>query len=134
MKTISKSSWHYKLYRYIGNVLEGPEYLNPWTKAKRKDKALPKSLCPYAWTIFLGLVGTVALMPIWLLAFTVVLIVTAVIFVASWLNEHVSLSFPERAEKPEKPEKPKRKKRPSLVASYMKARKQKVCPMIELGD
>ncbi len=42
---ISRTSWHYKLYRYIGNLPKGARYLKP--RVTRTEVDLPSSLCPY---------------------------------------------------------------------------------------
>lgn len=132
---ISKSSWHYKLYRYVTNIPSGPQYLNPFGRdLHRTDKPIPRSLCPYAWSIFLGLVGS-ALM---CLGLAIAAAVAALPYGGYRLLKKIdSYGNPfkfKKGERKPKLEKPEKLKQPSLVASFVKAKKDKVCPMIELVD
>jgi len=139
---ISRRSWHYRLYRVLYNVGRGPKYLSPFAKG-RVDPDLPSSLCPYAWSILLALVGAtvlavvfVALAPVagvlyagyWLGS---VLVVPASVWVVHGIVRYVN--DPEAKESRHRDRKP-REPRPSLVANYLRARKQKVCPPVRLVD
>lgn len=130
---ISKSSWHYGLYRFIRNVPESPRHLIPWADVPRQDYPVSKSLCPYAWTIFLGLVGVFFTA----LALIVLGAVAAPFFVlykaARWLDRSVRMPEIHLSKRERKP-KPRKEKHPSLVLAFVKARKEKACPMIELVD
>ncbi len=133
---VSKRSWHYRLYRYIKNVPNGPRYLNPFAHVEREDYDVPKGgICPYAWSIFLGLLGTIVvgivLIPFAIVATPFYLLYLGWLKVAHTIEESASRIHFTR--KP-KPFKPPRQRKPSLVAAYVRARKQKVCPQIELVD
>lgn len=128
---ISRSSWHYRLYRFTRNVERGPGYLLPW-KAGRIDYALPSSLCPYAWATVLGLVGVAVL--------ALALAVAAPFYGLYLLGLRLGYQLariPRRAAPAKKQERPSRElkeRRPSLAAAFVRARKERVCPMIELVD
>jgi len=130
---ISKRSWHYRLYRFIRNIPEGPRYLNPFSRVHRTDYPTPRSLCPYFWTIFLGLVGAATV--------GIVLAVAAVVAAPFYLLWRIGvfaaaavdvsrISLPHHKRKT----KVAKEKHPSLVVAAVKASKDKVCPMIELVD
>lgn len=142
--TISRSSWHYKLYRYIHYAVRGPRYLNPFSKTVFRPDTfdLPKSLCPYTWSLIIGSIG---LIPI----FTVFVVVAplyfffiglvALLVAAATHGPHAKLTrgvrewwrnLPEEDAKPEK----EKKKRESLIAANVRAIKQKACPTITLVD
>lgn len=138
--TISKNSWHYRLYRFITNIPKGPEYLNPFGKAERFDTAVPSSLCPYAWSIFLGLLGFIF---IGIVIVPIGALIVGSVWIAentvgwfrrfdkwAWRKAHAALPHWEHTRKP----KPERRDKPSLIGAFVKAKKQKVCPMIELVD
>lgn len=144
---ISKRSWHYRLYRYTANVLRGPQYLNPFSKrVTRTEPTLPHSLCPYAWMVLLGSLGTLVILVVatpaslvlavgWLLCNGAVLLGRGAARLARYLDGVV----PRRAARPEKPEKPKKEKKPKrertpILVPFLKARKERVCPTINLVD
>lgn len=140
--TISKRSWHYRLYRYMGNVPKGPRYILPWTKATRDDVDPPSSLCPYAWSIGLGLVGTVFLIAV-ATPVAVVLAPFYLLFRALlWTDAKIGLGRLRAARAARKAQReptpstppPVRVKHPSLVAEFVRAKKAKVCPTIKLVD
>lgn len=137
---ISRSSWHYKLYRYIQNIEQGRSYLNPFSKVTRVDHRPPKNLCPYVWMIFCGLIGALVLSVVVILCmiiaspfWVVYKVFQGLWWVCEWIDAkvrmpHIDINMPER--EPRK----RRERKPSLVVAYVKARKKKVCPMIELVD
>jgi hypothetical protein len=134
---VRRSSWHYRLYRYVHNTSKGPAYANPWTKRVRTDPTdLPSSLCPYAWSIFLGLVGCLVL-AILVVAFSWLI---ALVYAAAFVYHLVDDGLTARRLRKMKPDKAKREpeppkeKKPSIVAEYVKAKKERVCPTIELVD
>jgi hypothetical protein len=130
---ISRQSWHYKLFCYISNVPRGPKYLNPFATVYRRDAELPSSLCPYAWSIFLGLLGTLMLSVVLLAGSVVVVPIFGAIALGRKIDARGwSFSF-KRKDHAKKPE-IKKEHRPSLVAAYVRANKEKACPMIELVD
>jgi hypothetical protein len=130
---VHKSSWHYKLYRYVTNIPQGPKYLNPWVKGTRTDKEVPRSICPYAWSIFMGLIGAVVLTPFMLIGTILVGLFVYAMKFSRWFDGRVWLIKKRRGAKKRKV-KQEKVKHPSLIAAYVKARKDNVCPTIELVD
>lgn len=137
--TINPQSWHYRLYRYIWNLKDGPPALRPGYERARAP--LPRSLCPYFWSIVFGLIG-VAIFGVVILVVEGVLIVAAAVLVACRALGGASAStgwsrFARRVKGVSVPElEPKKAKvkRPSLLGSAVRAQKDKVCPLIELED
>lgn len=135
---VSRKSWHYKLYRYIHNITKGPRYLNPFATVTRTDAPLPSSLCPYVWMIFLGLVGT-AVIALLLAAGAAPFGIAWFAYIGiSWLIQRMrAIPWPfhrKQREPRTSSDKPRKEPRPSLVIEFVKAHKQKVCPMVELVD
>lgn len=128
---ISSRSWHYRLWKF----------------GRESQWAEPRDLCRYFWHIFLikllapGLVvalaiaGLVALiLVIWnnpvatvvvlmFLALAIALIV-GIILLIRW-------RIRENRKRPPKPE-PEEEPEPSVLFEFLKARKQKLCPLIEV--
>lgn len=124
---ISSKSWHYRLYRYLHNIPRGPVYMLPWCKSERRDYPLPSSLCPYAWIILLGLIGTAFI--------SLGLLLASVVVVPFWGMRYLSTKLPRfKKEGPaQKPREPRRRN-PSLVVAFVKAKKSRVCPPLKMGD
>lgn len=137
---ISRSSWHYKLYQYIENATQGPRYLIPWADVTRKYHRPPKNLCPYVWSLVLGVVGVsvfaalvlvvgTILSPLWLVYMALSLSLRGL----KWIDEEVrmpkiAVDLPERKHREKKP------KKESLILAMIKAHKEKVCPQLEVID
>ena len=133
---VSRSSWHYKLYRYVENIKYGPRYVNPFADVPRSNCGVPSSLCPYAWVIFLGLIGTAVIGTALVLGAIVVLPMMFTLRVTwgffSRLDEHmwgIKDIFKKESKVREKKE-----RHPSLVLAFAKSHKDRVCPKIELVD
>lgn len=129
---ISRRSWHYRLYRYISNVSGGPRYLSPFGNIDRVDKEPPPNLCPYAWAIFLGVIGVTVLALLGLALAPVILVGWFLYRIARLLDRHLwnwSIAKKPSAKKPKE-----KRERESLVGAYLKARHDRVCPKIELVD
>lgn len=131
--TIHRSSWHYRLYRFIQNLPKGPRYLNPFGKVYREDTPPPSSLCPYAWMIFLGIIGMFTL--------AVVTLVGGIIFLPFWLAYKAAVWVDGHVRMPKfklvntaNREKKSKTHRESLVVAFVKAKKNKVCPPVRLVD
>lgn len=126
---VSRNSWHFKVYRGFG-----------FDSGFYKE---PSNLCPYFWRVVWGLtkgaiivalcglllfmLGTVVFTyPFWSLGGTAVIALFCAIC-AYWdeIRSFLSRNAPE-SDVPE-PE-------PGLIRSYIKAKKDKVCPMIEVVE
>lgn len=131
MMLISSKNWHYRWYRWF------------WHR-KDQPPPEPKSLCTYFWKVMLALVlqslqvivalSMLALVLIFmvvilievpwgLLAFPIAATLAGIVWGIVRLVKHRS----RKAVKPPEPSKP-----PSLLHSYFKAKKAKVCPRIEM--
>lgn len=131
--TIRRSSWHYRLYRFIQNLPKGPRYLNPFAKVEREDAPPPSSLCPYAWMIFLGIIGMITLALVGAVGGIIFLPFWLLYKAAAWVDAHVRMpKF--KLVNTAKREKEPRTRRESLVVAFVKAKKNKVCPPVRLVD
>jgi len=115
---VSRHSWHYRLHSFVFTFFNWEQYGPiPAIKGKRWEHQ-PQSLCGYFWST----ATLTALVPV----LTLILLASAPLIglglVAFWLHDRYRLW------------RPKQYKEPSLVRQYVKARKQKVCPLIELTD
>ena len=132
---VSRKSWHFRLYiTLISFWTEGPDIVRGARSSHR-----PKNLCRYFWTIVAMFLST----PLWaLLALLFAIVLYCVLIPIVWLWEDVL--GPGRMRRQEK-RKAKRAalraqrmnmppKEPGIVISYLKARKQKACPIIEVVD
>ena len=107
MLTISSKSWHLKLVRIL-----------------RTDDYKPRNLCGYFWQV----VGTCATVPLLALLFVVAILAVGTWLAVSWLNRKLPL---------------RHGKRERLIATeshlnlaweWVKAKKQKVCPLIKVVE
>ena len=118
---ISKKSWHYKLLVAMGTV--------PW---HRYD-----SLCGYFW----GLVFTLFVkLPFSLVAVVLCSPVIVIFITIFWVQDKLQrrrwLKAKEDAKKPQPPDKPSKlcNNEPWLITAWLRAKKDKVCPLIEWED
>ena len=81
--------------------------------SKLEDGYVPKTLCAHFWTVFFSLFLLVIFGPL-------IIVASAILAGAEKLPKRTKGS--------------KGKKQPGIVRSYIKARKQKVCPLIEVVD
>lgn len=132
---VSRRSWHYRLYQYVKSIpdTEGPKGLFPFTGTRRLDYATPKSLCPYAWSVFLGMIGATVVVLLTAVIAVPWLVVLGAIRALRWADNSVRLPTINFSSQP-KAEKQKKQKGESLVLALIKSKKEKVCPMIELVD
>lgn len=128
---IRSDSWHYRLWRF------GRE--SPYSK--------PVDLCRYFWHILLvKIMLPLALVAVVLLLFGLLIYVIATNLVISTMVAlgigalivlvifGVVLDRRANAKEALYGPKPKKVKEPSLVREFLKARKQKICPLIEVID
>lgn len=147
MLQVRKHSWHYWVWR-LGRDGNLPQ---------------PKNLCRYFWHIVFKIVATAVIASLVILGLTFIaltlynhpvgsaLIVVGVILVISafiglgyvvggWVDRRkerydAAYSAYVRGEGPHPKHKPaKPKKQPNLVWAFIKARKQKYCPLIQVVD
>ena len=131
---VSRNSWHYRLYRFWYNVWRGfsdapgpRDYLDAVKHPQRRDPQ-PKNLCRYFWWCLLNVVfGWLAFLVAWL----VIAVVFAVVMPIAWFHDRRQAK--RALKQPSPPPQPK-EKHPSPFAEFVRARKKKVCPMIELVD
>jgi fatty acid desaturase len=121
---VSRKSWHYRLHVFVWTMFDldhgGPiAYFEDGYRNNHK----PRSLCTYFWsTAILTL-----LFPIWGFLLLLVLLILSVIFLL--------VIWPHRKYRSVRPKAPSAKnKEPGLVKSFVKAKKSKVCPLIEVTD
>lgn len=153
---VSRNSWHYRLYRYFFNLWSVSFNDDPWEGIKyalriRKShytNPRPTSLCSYFWSV----VGVTLLVPVWLLFLLIIglAIVLFAVLAAWWLLPVLKIKEKNR-EEIERLEnelyageiswdeywRRKRQletKTPNLFLSFLKAKKDKVCPLIKLVD
>jgi hypothetical protein len=107
---ISKRSWHIRYLRFWGVEFE----------------KLPKSLCGYFWTLCLHLTIVPAFMvmtsPIWIP-------IVALGAMLAWLEEKEAARKAKQELIPKSPRGPR-----TLLGAWLKAKKEKVCPIIEWSD
>lgn len=134
---IKRTAWHFRLYCFTQTFWkgEGPFFLWEYVRGQTKSRFYePTSLCPYFWAIVLSCLS----IPI----ITVLAILLAVIAFTAlafcWPFKKL-FQCSRRARKRAKSDDIKwgvlpTPKEPSLVASFIKAKKSKVCPIIEIVD
>ena len=133
MLKIKKSSWHYRLWAFTH---EHPE------------RVKPTNLCRYFWRIFFtitlpaalivaALIGIGALLWVMfqnpvptLIVLGSIALFLGFIFFAAWQERHRKRKRAARALIEPDPE----PKDPNPFTEFLKARKQKVCPLIEVVD
>ena len=106
---IATSSWHYRFLRFT-------------------DSTIPHNLCCYFWMVVIKLVVAAAiivcgvlLVPIWLPGLIIICVVACV-------GERLQLTYRRWVYS-----RPK-ERRPSLVMAWLRAKKDKVCPVLEFVD
>jgi hypothetical protein len=137
MLRIGKNSWHYWLW-----------------KLGRDENSRPKNLCKYFWHIAIVKV----LLPAILASFVLLGVATlgwliwghpvefgvglmllvggtaAVVGVIKLTETYVEHRREVAMTRPPKPKKPKKEKKPNIFFEFLKARKRKMCPLIEVVD
>lgn len=122
MFKVSRKSWHYRLHTFVFTMFDlehgGP--IDYWTEGYRYIHR-PKSLCTYFWST---LILTI-LLPIWTIFFTIATIVIVIGYFVFYKPHEKYREF-----RPKK----QSNKQPGIVKTFIKAKKNKVCPLIELTD
>lgn len=152
---INKTAWHFRwlkfcrfisVYSWQAYDVVNKEYVT------RYDVRAPQSVCPYFWLLMLSFVATLATVGFALTALAVVLWIVAAIIVAALLHPatmfvifsalallggsvvvmiygyRLMRKFEVAQRTAEVIKKPKQ---PSIVWAFVKAKKSKVCPLIE---
>jgi len=102
---VRKSSWHYKVWR--------------WSNGKEE----PTNLCAYFWHV--AFVLLICASPLGWIAFLLAAIGAA----GEWLQDKWDARSYRRGPRP-----PKVPREPGLIRSYLRAKKARVCPLIEFVD
>lgn len=118
---VCRHSWHYKAYRYWRNYVEDGPIL-PF-RGKRIDYT-PKSLCSYFWTI-------TALWAVMIPATLLLGVGLALVLPTIAIHSRVKA---RRDAKRAAAGLAVKESKTRLIAEFAKARKQKMCPLIELVD
>ena len=137
---ISRKSWHYRLYNFNWNFWKDfPEYWFQTVASKfGGDKPWPheyhpKSLCRYFWfTLLSTLVAPIVALAMFFFLFVILLGALPVLGVMYLWDDAHAYGRQRRWAQSGGPQ--TTKPRAGLVVEYIKARKQKVCPIIELVD
>lgn len=131
---VSRSSWHYKLYNFLWNAWEkagGMGWVVDYVTERRKPRLhaqhYPNSLCAYFWFVVLSLIGVPALF----LSLTFVTLLCSPFLVLVLLTIYITDKRDERRKANGTYNK---YKEPGLLSQFVKAKKSKVCPVIELVD
>lgn len=139
---VKRTAWHYKLYCLLRQSWDSDD--GPFTipliiigRSKRRTYQ-PSSLCKYFWfTVFNTIAIPIVLILIAVIGIIIVPPVYAVLFIKDWWNEPVRVA--RRREKrlaadKKLLEESRKVKTPNLFIEFIKARKAKACPLIELVD
>src|SRR6266496_4705118 len=118
---VRKNSWHYRLFCFYKDPDgEGRKY----NHGELRHRQQPKNLCRYFWFLVLGTLF------IPFAAIGVALVFLAMLFVAGiaylWDLRPVTVKKREKLERAPK--------EPNLVLEFVKAKKNRVCPIIEVVD
>lgn len=135
---LSRSTWHYKLYNYLWNVIDdGPKI--PFRGSRTENQ--PKTLCRYFWfttlmTVFVPLVGVIlaavaliviALLPIWWFPLKRFKRIDA-----AW--DEYKAGYGPKPVRNFAGFKTTKAQKSNLLIAFLKAYKQKHCPLITLVD
>lgn len=132
---ISRRSWHFRLY--IGLISLWSEGTDFFEGARSTHR--PKNLCRYFWTIMVMLIS----IPIWSVLALAFSFIVGIILVGEWIYRTDTWGKWRRrrrrrdtkcARRLRFEDKERAEKEPSLLVSYIKARKQKACPLIEVVE
>lgn len=156
MMKVSRKSWHYRLTRYLGGVWTVFFEDNPWAAFKFVFKPgyttyqpKPRSLCLYFWRV----VGLMLLFPAFWVSVLLASVVTALVLIGYGVM-YPAIWFVRRQKEKNRAARRalekrylngeiswdewqgirRREKKEGLFVAFLKAKKQKVCPLIELED
>lgn len=133
---IKRTTWHYKLYCFTQTFWkkDGPFFLWEYIRGQSKPISFqPTSLCPYFWSIVLSCL----VIPFITLLMAIILMIA---FPCYYLAIAISWPFKRMTKNRKLAKKDDIRqgvltiKEPSLVTSFIKAKKSKVCPIIEIVD
>jgi len=134
---IRKNKWHYRLYKFWWAIWDGDDPFiffevllrrKNWRDYSRSDRE-PTSLCPYFWFVVLNTL----FLPLLLSLLMIVLVVATICVSPFFLLSEIKDRRRKRriAQGKVKPQKPKQ---PSMLKTFIRAKKRKVCPLIEIVD
>lgn len=121
---VKRSSWHYKLYCVTQEFWRGDGPFFLWEFIRGKENPYyynPKSLCSYFWATVLSCIA----IPILSILILLCLLVLGIVFVIAYPFLRCKKRFKKNSTVA---------KQPNLAISYIKAKKNRVCPLIELVD
>jgi hypothetical protein len=126
MMVVRADSWHYRLYSFWNNVYEkGCDSALPsrWRAHPVAVQHKPNSLCSYFWSIVLLTLFSIPA------AVFMALVFVPVAYLILGIN--VLIERRRAKKRNESPDK-KKARTPKLVVEYLKAKKQRVCPLIQV--
>lgn len=124
---VKRTAWHYRYYCFLKEGWKEPFALWDIIRGKRRVKQYqPRSLCSYFWFC---VVSTLTLPIVTLLVGLTIAIILGILSPLVWGADKVEEIAKERRSK-----KGLAPKQTGVVRSFLKAKKQKVCPMIEVVD
>ena len=137
---ISANAWHFKLYCLMRQGWDddaGPFVVPLILLGKRhlNRRYSPTTLCKYFWsTLLLTLIFPIVLIFISILAAVVIPFIWTFFKIKDdWWNEPTRKKKRD-FEKYTKYDETKKEKTPNLLVEFVKAKKSKVCPLIEIVD
>lgn len=127
---VSRKSWHYRLYNFTQNFMRSAGVGMVLNSIAEKRLAYdrdykPKNLCRYFWSTVLGVITFPLFVVLTVLLLLFILICVAICYpvfkLVDWLidRKRQSSDAPPQS---------------NFVAEFIKARKAKVCPLIETKD
>jgi hypothetical protein len=133
---IKKTSWHYRVHKFLHNVWSHPiilvETIDPTDTADWKTY-YPKSLCTYFWSTLAMIIFSPLLVAI-LVIMVVVAVILLAVFVQCWFFDYCVWQprKKKKALKELKSGNSPKVKEPSMIGEFVRAKKGKYCPRIEL--
>lgn len=149
---VSRRSWHYRWFQFLVRPFAATPDAHGWTwwflgalqvfaaygEPRRGEARLPPSLCGYFWS----LVALTALVPMLVFSLVVTFVVGAVaagfgfVAVSAFRTARGALRGSRRGGRRllGRPAAPQRERFPNPVVEYVKARKRRVCPLIDVVD
>lgn len=143
MLKVKENSWHFKLYCFHWNLLMGDSPFVPFIllarKASLNKKFHPTSLCKYFWFNLLFSLGF-PLYTVLIVVGTILLaIIVGVVFPFFMLGKLIHDVHAKHSAKKKmkrklevKTEYETKEREPSLFFEFIKAKKRKLCPLIEV--
>jgi hypothetical protein len=122
---VRRTSWHYRLYRFVHDPRPGWVRRVLFEEYGPRKSPDPKALCGYFWLVALS---PLIILGAWLVGLVISIIfgpIVGVIFVVGLLVDRFRRGVAEKIARGETP-------KTTIAASYVKARKARVCPRVVL--